>query len=115
MKYAIAHCLELTRDRAKTPSGFLESLGDLKFMFNITCPLIILPLPLRLDHSGKKLLPRRFKPVIPLLRVPDCDFFLTRRQALIRLGGKLVEGHANLASVFDVGLVLFVVELGCCY
>ena len=66
-----------------------------------------------LDHTMKSLLSRRLKFVVPDLRVSDWNFLFTSCQAFIRSIDELIKWHADLTSVLEIGLVLFVVELGC--
>lgn len=61
----------------------------------------------------EKLLSRRLKLVVPVLRLFNYNFLFAGGQAFVRIIGELIKWHAHLPSVLDVGLVLFVVELGC--
>lgn len=60
----------------------------------------------------KKLLSRRLKLIVPVLRIANNNFLFASCQAFVRLIGELIEWHTQLLPVLDVGLVLFVVELG---
>lgn len=60
----------------------------------------------------KKLLSRRLKLVVPVLSISNCNILFASYQAFVGLISELLKWHAELPSVLDVGLVLFVVELG---
>ena len=64
-----------------------------------------------LDHTLKDLLSAKLKLVKCRLRHPDCDLLVTGSQSRIRLFSELPERHANLMAVFDLGLMILVVEL----
>ena len=61
----------------------------------------------------KKLLSRRLKLVVPVLRDSDSNFLFAGCQAFVRLIGELIKWHAHRLLILKLGLVLFVVELGC--
>ena len=60
----------------------------------------------------EELLSRRLNFIVPVLPNSDSYFLFASCQAFIRLIGELLKGHADLPSVLDVGLVLFVMKLG---
>lgn len=71
-----------------------------------------MPLLHDLKNTTKKLLSRRLKFIVRDLRFSDNNFLFASCQAFIRIIGELREGHAELPSVLEVGLVLFVMEFG---
>ena len=59
-------------------------------------------------HFAEELLSLGFECVVPLLRNLNRDLLLTRSQAIISFFNKLIKGHTDAPSIFNIRLVLLV-------
>ena len=99
----------MRRAKATSGSSFL-SIYHLRLLGDRYLSITLLP---GLYQSMKKLLSRRLKLVVPVSRASDFDFLFAGCQAFVRLIDELIKWHAHRLLILELGLVLFVVELGC--
>lgn len=65
-----------------------------------------------LHHALKDLLPRRFQGTPGLFDISHRNVFIALLQASESFLGELIERNSDRVSIFDVGLILFVVQFG---
>ena len=59
-------------------------------------------------HFAEELLSLGFECIVPLLRILNRDLLLARSQAIISFFNKLIKGHTDAPSIFNIRLVLLV-------